>query len=106
MTGYALAFCLLPAHFITHRLARTDPAPPISSLSPSELDNAKAALSGCPHPSAMLYSVSVLHDFHLLLMRNAHRGVIPKPAINMAFHAIVETLNKKIARTLSQSHKS
>ncbi len=38
MTGYATAVILLPVHFYTHRLAPSDPAPPISSLSPSELD--------------------------------------------------------------------
>ncbi|KAI0258981.1 hypothetical protein BC834DRAFT_908806, partial [Gloeopeniophorella convolvens] len=37
-TGYVVAFFFLPAHFITHRLAPADPAPPISSLGPSELD--------------------------------------------------------------------
>jgi hypothetical protein len=62
VTGYATAFCLLPVHFITHRLAPADPAPPISSLSPSELDYeyVKAALSGWPRRSIVLYSVLVL----------------------------------------------
>lgn len=62
VTGYATAFCLLPVHFITHRLAPADSAPPISSLSPSELDYeyVKAALSGWPRRSIMLYSVLVL----------------------------------------------
>ena len=48
VTGYAIAFCILPVHFITHRLAPADPAPPISSLGPSPLNYefAKAALIG------------------------------------------------------------
>lgn len=62
VTGYATMFCILPVHFITHRLAPADPAPPISSLSPSELDYeyVKAALSGWPRRSIVLYSVLVL----------------------------------------------
>ncbi|KAN0141227.1 hypothetical protein V8E53_000983 [Lactarius tabidus] len=62
VTGYATAFCLLPIHFITHRLAPADPMPPISSLSPSELDYeyVKAALSVWPRRSIILYSVLVL----------------------------------------------
>ena len=62
VTGYATAFCFLPVHFITHRLAPADPASPISSLSPSELDYeyVKAALSGWSRRSIVLYSVLVL----------------------------------------------
>ncbi|KAN0137832.1 hypothetical protein V8E53_004316 [Lactarius tabidus] len=60
ITGYALACCLLPVHFITHRLVRTDPALRISSLSPSELNSANATLSGCPRPSVVLYFVSII----------------------------------------------
>ena len=62
LTGYATAFCFLPLHFITHRLAPADPVPPISSLSPSELDYeyVKAALSVWPRRSIVLYSVLVL----------------------------------------------
>ncbi|KAH9034003.1 hypothetical protein EDB83DRAFT_2296363 [Lactarius deliciosus] len=62
VTGYVTAFCILPVHLITHRLAPADPAPPISSLSPSELDYefVKAALSGWPRRSTVLYSVLVL----------------------------------------------
>ncbi|KAI9437795.1 hypothetical protein BJY52DRAFT_577066 [Lactarius psammicola] len=62
VTGYAIAFCILPVHFITHRLAPADPAPPISSLSPSELDYefVKAALSGWPLRSTVLYTILVL----------------------------------------------
>ncbi|KAH8991575.1 hypothetical protein EDB92DRAFT_1798155 [Lactarius akahatsu] len=62
VTGYVTAFCFLPVHLITHRLAPADPAPPISSLSPSELDYefVKAALSGWPRRSTVLYSVLVL----------------------------------------------
>jgi hypothetical protein len=55
VTGYALAFCLIPAHFIRH-LALADPAAPISSPSLSKLDNAKAMLSGCSRPSVVLCS--------------------------------------------------
>ena len=62
VTGYVTVFCILPLHFITHRLAPADPGPPISSLGPSELDYefVKAALSGWPRRSTMLYSVLVL----------------------------------------------
>ncbi|KAI0263761.1 hypothetical protein BC834DRAFT_827096 [Gloeopeniophorella convolvens] len=61
-TGYAVAFFFLPVHFITHRLGPADPAPPISSLGPSELDYeyVKAALAEWPSRSAMLYSVLAL----------------------------------------------
>lgn len=62
VTGYATALCLLPVHFVTHRLAPSDSAPPISSLGPSELDYeyVKAALSGWPRRSIVLYSALVL----------------------------------------------
>ncbi|KAH9057700.1 hypothetical protein EDB87DRAFT_1792854 [Lactarius vividus] len=62
VTGYATAFFFLPIHLITHRLAPADPVPPISSLSPSEFDYefVKAALSGWPRRSTVLYSVLVL----------------------------------------------
>jgi hypothetical protein len=61
-TGYAAALLLLPIHVLTHRLAPADPAPPISSLSPSELDYefVKAALQGWPVRSAVLYGALVL----------------------------------------------
>ncbi|KAI9452947.1 hypothetical protein BJY52DRAFT_1214368 [Lactarius psammicola] len=38
VTGYATAFFFLPVHFVTHHLVSPDPAPVISSPSPSELD--------------------------------------------------------------------
>jgi succinate dehydrogenase/fumarate reductase cytochrome b subunit len=62
VTGYTIAFCILPVHILTHRLAPADPAPPISSLSPSELDYeyVKAALSVWPRRSIVLYSALVL----------------------------------------------
>ncbi|KAI9437794.1 hypothetical protein BJY52DRAFT_1196330 [Lactarius psammicola] len=55
VTGYATAFFFLPMHFVMHRLVSPDPAPVISSLSPSELDYefVKAALSGWPRRSTM-----------------------------------------------------
>ncbi|KAI0258613.1 hypothetical protein BC834DRAFT_910723, partial [Gloeopeniophorella convolvens] len=60
-TGYAVAFFFLPAHFITHRLAPADPAPPISSLGPSEFDYEYVnALVERPGRSAMLYSILAL----------------------------------------------
>jgi len=61
-TGYAAALLLLPIHVLTHRLAPADPAPPISSLSPSELDYeyVKAALQGWPVRSVALYGALVL----------------------------------------------
>jgi len=62
LTGYATALCFLPVHFITHRLAPADATPPISSLGPSELDYeyVKAALSGWPRRSTVLYFALVL----------------------------------------------
>jgi hypothetical protein len=61
-TGYAAALLLLPIHVLTHRLAPADPAPPISSLGPSELDYeyVKAALQGWPVRSGALYAALVL----------------------------------------------
>lgn len=61
-TGYAAALLLIPIHVLTHRLAPADPAPPISSLSPSELDYeyVKAALQGWPVRSVALYGALVL----------------------------------------------
>ncbi|KAI9433893.1 hypothetical protein H4582DRAFT_1983184 [Lactarius indigo] len=68
VTGYATAFFFLPVHFITHRLAPADPAPPISSFSPSELDYefVKAALSGWPRRSTILYSFLVLDGIGII----------------------------------------
>jgi hypothetical protein len=62
VTGNATASCFLPIHFITDCLTPADPVPPISSLSPSELDYeyVKAALSVWPRRSIVLYSVLVL----------------------------------------------
>jgi hypothetical protein len=62
VTGYAAALFLLPVHVFTHRLVPADPAPPIASLSPSELDYeyVKAALSGWPRQSTVLYATLVL----------------------------------------------
>lgn len=62
VTGYAAALFLLPVHAFTHRLMPADPAPPIASLSPSELDYeyVKAALSGWPRRSTVLYATLVL----------------------------------------------
>jgi succinate dehydrogenase/fumarate reductase cytochrome b subunit len=62
VTGYATAFFFLPIHILTHRLAPADPAPPIASLSPSELDYeyVKAALSGWPVRSKVLYAALVV----------------------------------------------
>ena len=59
-TGYACV--LLPIHIFTHRLALADPSPPISSLSPSELDfeYVKAALHGWLARSTVLYVALVL----------------------------------------------
>ncbi|KAI0303335.1 hypothetical protein B0F90DRAFT_1610424, partial [Multifurca ochricompacta] len=61
VTGYATALFFLPIHVITHRLAPADPTPPISSLSPSELDYeyVKAALRGWPVRSTLLYTALV-----------------------------------------------
>jgi len=62
VTGYTVALLLLPVHFYAHRLAPSDPAPPISSLGPSELDYeyVKAALHGWPARSTALYLALVL----------------------------------------------
>ena len=62
VTGYTAVLFLLPVHFFAHRLAPSDPAPPISSLSPSELDYeyVKAALHGWPARSTALYVALVL----------------------------------------------
>lgn len=62
VTGYTAALLLLPVHIYTHRLAPSEPAPPISSLGPSELDYeyVKAALHGWPARSTALYVALVL----------------------------------------------
>ncbi|KAH9972124.1 hypothetical protein BGW80DRAFT_1316620 [Lactifluus volemus] len=62
VTGYATAFIFLPIHILTHRLAPADLAPPIASLSPSELDYeyVKAALRGWPVRSKVLYAALVV----------------------------------------------
>jgi hypothetical protein len=62
VTGYATAFFFLPIHVLTHRFAPTDPAPPISSFGPSELDfeYVKVALQSWPIRSALLYGPLVL----------------------------------------------
>jgi hypothetical protein len=69
MIGYALAFCVLPAHFITHRLARADPAPPILSLSLTSSTTPRRRLGGGSCPSVVLCSAFVfgvtLHLAHV-----------------------------------------
>ncbi|KAF8485637.1 hypothetical protein JB92DRAFT_1538171 [Gautieria morchelliformis] len=60
-TAYPLLL-LLPIHILTHRVIPSDTSPPISALSPSELnfEFVKAGLAGWPVRSSVLYAGLVL----------------------------------------------
>ncbi|QRW00341.1 hypothetical protein RhiJN_28359 [Ceratobasidium sp. AG-Ba] len=60
LTGYPLVFLLSP-HIATHRLLPSTPSPPISSISPSELDFSfvNFGLKNWPARSWIMYSVLV-----------------------------------------------
>ncbi|KAG8746679.1 hypothetical protein FRC10_003983 [Ceratobasidium sp. 414] len=60
LTGYPLLFLLSP-HIATHRILPSTPAPPISSISPSELDFSfvNFGLKNWPVRSWVMYSILV-----------------------------------------------
>ena len=61
LTAYPMLL-FLPIHILTHRIIPSHPSPPISSLSPSQLDFGfvKAGLVGWPVRSSLLYAGLVL----------------------------------------------
>ncbi|KAF8655800.1 hypothetical protein AX16_002886 [Volvariella volvacea WC 439] len=67
VTGYTVAFVLLPIHYLTHRVYPTSPSPEILSLGPSELDYefVKVGLRHWPWRNWILYTglvaFTVLH---------------------------------------------
>lgn len=56
LTAYTLLL-FLPVHILTHRIIPSDPSPPITALSPSELnfEFVKVGLAGWPLRSSLLY---------------------------------------------------
>ncbi|KAF9239159.1 hypothetical protein BU15DRAFT_47094 [Melanogaster broomeanus] len=58
LTAYSALFIFVPIHFITHRLAPADAAPPIFAVGPSELDYefVKTGLAQFPWRSWALYT--------------------------------------------------
>jgi succinate dehydrogenase/fumarate reductase cytochrome b subunit len=75
LTAYPMLF-FLPVHVLTHRIIPSDPSPPISALSPSELnfEFVKAGLAGWPVRSSLLYAglvicglVHVFEGWHVIM---------------------------------------
>ena len=61
LTAYPLLI-FLPIHVFTHRIIPSNPSPPISALSPSELNYefVKAGIAGWPVRSSLLYGGLVI----------------------------------------------
>jgi hypothetical protein len=102
VTGYTLALCLLPIHYLTHRLLPTDPSPPTDSFGPAELDYefVKTAITAWPVRAGLTYALLVGFTlFHLaeginvLQLANRLRGMSKRTRRLVAGAAVLPVIS-------------